>query len=138
MFEIPLQYRTKKFPELKQAQVILFYDMPLITLMHSLKTNSFFITALCDMDTEAGIERAITYPISIEQITEYFKGNITLKSILQTNKNVYLIDYDDKKYKVYNIPIELIPEDYIPSDTSFFWNDKGLEIFNNYLKQLEL
>ena len=66
--------------------------------------------------------RWLIFKVTVENLTSFFEGNLTLLHLIQENQFVYFVDFDTNINEVnaFICPIQKIPDNYLPSERSYF------------------
>ena len=73
-------------------------------------------------DIDEKCNRWLIFKVTAENLIFFFEGNLTLLNLIQKNQFVYFLDLDTEISEVnaFVCPIQKIPDNYLPSERSFF------------------
>lgn len=112
---------SKDFPykDLKKVSDLIYYEGPMLSHFSNGKDSFLYLW----VDNNDSVNRWIVIKIDDNILANYFKKRISLKYILETS-NTYILftDINEKLNNISNVllPIDKIPESYLPSDESYF------------------
>lgn len=113
---------------------LLYHEGPLLShFVNSSNPNEHYFYKWSDCDEICN--RWLIFKVTLENLTSFFKGNLTLLHLIQKNKSVYFVDFDTNINEVnaFNCPVQKIPDDYLPSERSYF-KEKQYEKYAMILK----
>jgi hypothetical protein len=87
-------------------------------------------------DCDSSCNRWKIFRVSIENLLLFFEEKLTLLQLIEKNNFVYFVDLDTKLNQInaFVCPTKKIPEDYLPSENSFF-KEKQYEKYAITLKK---
>ena len=100
---------------------LLYHEGPLLThFVNSENSNEHYLYKWSDIDEKCN--RWLIFKVTTENLISFFEGNLTLLHLIQKNQFVYFLDLDTEISEVnaFVCPIQKIPDDYLPSERSFF------------------
>ena len=100
---------------------LLYHEGPLLThFVNSENSNEHYFYKWSDINEKCN--RWLIFKVTVENLTSFFEGNLTLLHLIQKNPFVYFVDFDTNINEVNAVicPIQKIPNDYLPSERSFF------------------
>ncbi|TAE74991.1 MAG: hypothetical protein EAZ85_03405 [Bacteroidetes bacterium] len=100
---------------------LLYHEGPLLThFINSENANEHYFYKWSDIDENCN--RWLIFKVTIENLTSFFEGSITLLQLIQNNQFVYFVDLDTdiNEVNAFICPTNKIPNDYLPSGKSFF------------------
>lgn len=106
---------------LQFAGDLIYYEKPLLShFVDPNNSNEHYFYKWSDFDEKCN--RWLIFKVSIENLISFFEGNLTLLHLIQKNQFVYFLDLDTEISEVnaFVCPIQKIPDDYLPSERSFF------------------
>jgi len=106
---------------LQFAGDLIYYEKPLLShFVDPNNSNEHYFYKWSDFDEKCN--RWLIFKVSIENLISFFEGNLTLLHLVQKNQFVYFLDLDTEISEVnaFVCPIQKIPDDYLPSERSFF------------------
>ena len=105
----------------KKLGDLLYYDGPLLShFIDEERPNDNYLYRWVDNDDDAN--RWLISKISIEELTDFFEGKLSLKNLLESNQTIILLDLDDElnKKQIILTTLSNVPNSYLPSLSSQF------------------
>lgn len=121
---------------LKKLGDIVYYEGPFVSLFLCKKEhNKFYIYKWVNRDNVAN--RWLVYRVSSNDLVNYFRGKLSLLTILTKTKFVYTLDlgYEIEPILVKRVKIKDIPFDYFPMENSYY-NEKFATEFGKKCAEL--
>lgn len=106
---------------LQRKEDLLYHEGPLLThFVNSENPKEHYFYKWSDIDEKCN--RWLIFKVTAENLISFFEGNLTLLNLIQKNQFVYFLDLDTEISEVnaFVCPIQKIPDDYLPSERSFF------------------
>ncbi len=100
---------------------LLYHEGPLLThFVNSENSNEHYFYKWSDIDEKCN--RWLIFKVTAENLISFFEGNLALLHLIQKNQFVYFADFDTNINEVnaFICPTQRIPDDYLPSERSFF------------------
>lgn len=100
---------------------LIYYEKPLLShFVNPTNSNEHYFYKWSDFDEKCN--RWLIFKVTVENLTSFFEGDLTLLHLIQKNQFVYFVDFDTNINEVnaFICPIQKIPNDYLPSERSFF------------------
>jgi hypothetical protein len=94
---------------------LLYHEGPLLThFVNSENSNEHYFYKWSDINEKCN--RWLIFKVTVENLTSFFEGNLTLLHLIQKNPFVYFVDFDTNINEVnaFICPIQKIPNDYLP------------------------
>lgn len=125
MFTLPATNKILDvgFGTIVESYEVIHFDQVPILFTGINKFGYRIIGSFVAEDNKGEFHRYFNALISSDTYNAFVHGKITYRKILEQFKNVIVVDQDieDKEKKqVYLIPIENIPPEYLPSETTFY------------------
>lgn len=114
---------------------LLYHEGPLLShfvAADSTREHYFYKWSDCD----ERCNRWLIFKVSVENLLIFFEGKLNLLDLIQKNQFVYFADFDGdiNEINAFICPTQKIPEDYLPSERSFF-KEKQYEKYALELKK---
>lgn len=105
----------------KKMGDFIYYEGPLLSHFQDItQPNEHYFYRWVDDDSE--VNRWLIFKVNKENLMKFFNGIFTELDLIATNNVVTFLDLDDKLNKrgIYLSSFEDIPDDYLPSNKTFF------------------
>lgn len=121
---------------------LLYHEGPLLShFINSANASEHYFYKWSDIDENCN--RWLIFKVKKENLNSFFGGSITLLQLIQKNQFVYFVDLDTdiSEVNAFICPTSKIPEDYLPSEKSFFKENQyekyALTLKNDLQKEQE-
>jgi hypothetical protein len=130
MFELDSKYKVDtELPVIIDNYKILHFDEHPILFSGTNRYGNMLIGSLSYEDEETDLFRYFTVLIDNKEYIDFFNGKISYRDLLIHNKSIFIMDknINEKVINTYYVPLETIPEDYLPHSTSFIPSQKRVQ-----------
>lgn len=127
--------------KLERKGDLIYHEGPFLShFVNPINLNEHYFYKWSDFDERCN--RWLIFKVIKEDLVSFFEGNLTLLYLIQKNSFVYFVDLDTDITEVsaFICPTQKIPDDYLPSEKSFFKEkqyEKYALILRNELQQVQ-
>jgi hypothetical protein len=116
------------FGESNKVADLIFFDGPLLSLYRNNEGENFF-HYWCEADN--AVNRWLVFKVGDQEVEEYLKGHLTLKTIVTNPKDGFLysldIGADNSQKAAFIVSPKELPVPYLPSDDSLYEDEPLIE-----------
>lgn len=140
MFDIHLNHKiTSDLPVITDNYEILHYDEYPILFTGTNKYGNKLLGSFSYEDDENDIARYFVVILDNKQFSDFYNQKISYKSLISDSKEIFIVDKDinDKVINRFLVPLDSIPVDYLPSESSFIPDNKIISDSLNFTFSLK-
>lgn len=140
MFDISLDHKTTSdLPVITGNYEILHYDEYPILFTGTNKYGNKLLGSLSYEDDENDLFRYFIIILDNKEFSDFYNGKSSYRDLILSSKDIFIVDKDinDKIVNRFFIPLDSIPTDYLPHESSFILENKALSNSLNFTFSLK-